>query len=89
MAQMEAAVLRKAIAAGDLTRQGILDAKLDLGSVDLGGLVPAINYTPALGPVSRQTEIAKVSSSAPGFLKQFRTYFTGDAARGMRFSASG
>jgi ABC-type branched-subunit amino acid transport system substrate-binding protein len=89
MAKMEAAVLRKAIASGDLTREGILDAKLNLGSVDLGGLVPPIDYTPALGPVSRQTEIAKVSASSPGFLKQFRTYFTGDAAQNMKFTASG
>ena len=89
MAQMETAVLRKAIAAGDLTRQGILDAKLNLGSVDLGGLVPPINYTPALGPASRQTEIAKVTASAPGFLKQFRTYFSGEAAKNMSFHASG
>jgi ABC-type branched-subunit amino acid transport system substrate-binding protein len=85
MAKMEAAVLRKAIASGDLTREGILNAKLNLGSVDLGGLVPPIRYTPSLGPASRQTEIAKVSASAPGFLKQFRTYFTGDAARNMKF----
>jgi ABC-type branched-subunit amino acid transport system substrate-binding protein len=88
MAQMEAAVLRKAIAAGDLTRQGILDAKLHLGRVDLGGLVPPIDYTPSLGPASRMTEIATVSATTPGFLKQFRTYFTGEAARNMHFAAS-
>src|SRR5262249_25025071 len=61
LAQMETAVLRKAIAAKDLTREGILNAKLNLGAVDLGGLVPAIKYTPSLGPASRETEIAKVS----------------------------
>jgi ABC-type branched-subunit amino acid transport system substrate-binding protein len=89
MAQMETAVLRKAIAQGDLTRQGILDAKLHLGSVDLGGLVPPINYTPKLGPVSRSTGISSVSSATPGFLKGFQDFFTGEAARSMRFSASG
>jgi ABC-type branched-subunit amino acid transport system substrate-binding protein len=87
LAKMEAAVLRKAIDGGDLTREGILNAKLNLGDVDLGGLVPAIKYTPELGPASRQTEIAKVSAATPGFLKQFRSYFTGDAAKGMKFPA--
>ena len=89
MARMETAVLRKAIAAGDLTRQGILDAKLHLGSVDMGGLMPSVNYTPSLGPVSRQTGISSVSSSTPGFLKGMKSFFTGQAAQGMRFGASG
>jgi ABC-type branched-subunit amino acid transport system substrate-binding protein len=88
MAKMETAVLRKAIAAGDLTREGILDAKLHLGSVDMGGLLPPINYTPALGPVSRMTGISKVSSSTPGFLKGFRAFFKGEAASSMQFNAS-
>jgi ABC-type branched-subunit amino acid transport system substrate-binding protein len=89
MAQMETAVLRKAIAAGDLTRQGILDAKLHLGSVDLGGLVPPIDYAPALGPASRMTGISEVSTSTPGFLKGFRGFFTGEAAKSMQFHAAG
>jgi hypothetical protein len=87
-AKMETAVLRKAIAAGDLTRAGILDAKLHLGKVDLGGLVPALDYTPALGPASRRTGISKVSSTTPGFLKGVQAFFEGDAARNMEFKAS-
>jgi ABC-type branched-subunit amino acid transport system substrate-binding protein len=89
MARMETAVLRKAIASGNLTRQGILDAKLNLGSVDLGGLVPPVNYTPKLGPASRMTGISEVSSSTPGFLKGFKEFFTGAAAKGMQFPAAG
>ncbi|MEA2302927.1 MAG: hypothetical protein QOH43_207 [Solirubrobacteraceae bacterium] len=88
-AQMETAVLRKAIAGGDLTRAGILDAKLHLGTVDLGGLVPTLDYTPGLGPASRMSEISKVSSTTPGFLKAFRGFFTGEAAKSMTFTASG
>jgi ABC-type branched-subunit amino acid transport system substrate-binding protein len=88
MAQMETAVLREALAAGDLTREGILNAKLHLGSVDLGGLVPAIDYTPALGPASRMSGISKVSSTTPGFLKGFQSFFKGDAAANMQFNAS-
>jgi ABC-type branched-subunit amino acid transport system substrate-binding protein len=88
MARMEEAVLRKAIAGGDLTREGILNAKLHLGSVDLGGLVPPIDYSPELGPASRMSGISSVSTSTPGFLKGFQGFFTGEAARGMSFNTS-
>ena len=85
MARMETAVLRKAIAAGDLTRQGILNAKLHLGTVSMGGLMPPIDYTPALGPASRQTGISVVDPSTPGFLKGIQGFFTGQAAKDMQF----
>jgi ABC-type branched-subunit amino acid transport system substrate-binding protein len=88
-AQMEAAVLRKAIQNGDLTRQGILDAKLHLGTVGLGGLMPPVDYTPRLGPASRMTGIAKVDAGAPTFLKALSPFFEGDAARGLKFATSG
>jgi ABC-type branched-subunit amino acid transport system substrate-binding protein len=88
-AQMEAAVLRKAIQSGDLTRQGILDAKLHLGTVGLGGLMPPLQYTPGLGPASRMTGIAKVDSGSRTFLKAVSPLFEGDAARGLRFTTSG
>ena len=87
-AKMETAVLRKAIAAGDLTRAGIVDAKLHLGKVDLGGLVPPIDYTPELGPASRMTGISKVSATTPGFLKGVHGFFMGEAAKNMEFKAS-
>jgi hypothetical protein len=88
-AQMETAVLRKAIQSGDLTRQGILDAKLHLGTVHLGGLMPPIDYTPGLGPASRMTGIARVDPGARTFLKAVSPFFTGDAARGLQFTTSG
>jgi ABC-type branched-subunit amino acid transport system substrate-binding protein len=87
LAKVEAAVLRKAIGSGDLTRQGILNAKLHLGRVDLGGLVPPVNYTPKLGPASRSTGISRVSTSTAGFLKGFQGFFTGEAAKNMKFTA--
>jgi ABC-type branched-subunit amino acid transport system substrate-binding protein len=88
-AQMETAVLRKAIQAGDLTRQGILNAKLHLGTVNLGGLVPPLNYTPALGPASRMTEIGKVDPVAPTFLKTVTPFLEGSAAKTLQFSKTG
>jgi ABC-type branched-subunit amino acid transport system substrate-binding protein len=87
-AKMETAVLRKAIESGDLTRKGILDAKLHLGRVDLGGLVPPLDYTPSLGPASRMSGISKVSANTPGFLKGYRGFFMGEAAKSMTFQAS-
>jgi ABC-type branched-subunit amino acid transport system substrate-binding protein len=86
-AQMETALLRKAIQSGDLTRQGILNAKLHLGTVQLGGLMPPIDYTPGLGPASRMTGIAKVDPHSRTFLKPVSPVFEGDAARGMQFTA--
>ena len=88
-AQMETAVLRKAIQAGDLTRQGILNAKLHLGTVELGGLVPPLDYSPALGPASRTTEIAKVDPNGPTFLKTVSPFFEGAAAKSLVFTKSG
>jgi ABC-type branched-subunit amino acid transport system substrate-binding protein len=82
-AQMEVAVLRKAIANNDLSRQGILNAKLNLGSVDFGGLIPSLTYTPQLGPADRQTDIAQVDPTAPGFLKIIKPYFESAAAKSL------
>ena len=85
LAKVEAAILKKAIANGDLSRAGILNAKLNLGNVDLGGLLPAVNYTPSLGPVSRKTIISVVDPTVPGFLKPKSTFFESTAATNMKF----
>jgi ABC-type branched-subunit amino acid transport system substrate-binding protein len=84
-AEVEAAILRKAIASRNLTRQGILNAKLHLGTVDLGGLMPPVTYTTTPGPASRETEISAVSTTTPGFLKVIRPYFESSAARALVF----
>jgi ABC-type branched-subunit amino acid transport system substrate-binding protein len=88
MAKVEAAILKKAIESGDLTRQGILNAKLNLGTVDLGGLLPSVNYTPALGPVSRKSGISVVDPTVPGFLKLKVPFFESSAAKNMKFGSS-
>jgi ABC-type branched-subunit amino acid transport system substrate-binding protein len=88
MAKVEAAILKKAIESGDLTRQGILNAKLNLGTVDLGGLLPSVDYTPSLGPVSRKTNISVVDPTVPGFLKPKSPFFESEAAKGMKFGSS-
>jgi ABC-type branched-subunit amino acid transport system substrate-binding protein len=88
LAKVEAAILKKAIESGDLSRQGILNAKLNLGNVDLGGLLPSVDYTPSLGPVSRKTNISVVDPTVPGFLKPKSSFFESDAAKNMKFGSS-
>ncbi|MDQ2959595.1 MAG: ABC transporter substrate-binding protein [Candidatus Dormibacteraeota bacterium] len=83
MAQMEVEVLRKAIAGSDLSRQGILNAKLNLGTVDFGGLIPSLTYSPQLGPADRETDIAQVDPASPGFLKIIKPYFESSAAKSL------
>ena len=85
LAEMETAVLRKAIAAKDLSRAGILNAKEHLGTVDFGGLVPSATYTPSNGPADRETDIAEVNLTSPGFLKIVQPYFESAVAKTMTF----
>jgi ABC-type branched-subunit amino acid transport system substrate-binding protein len=89
LALMEKNVLAKAIANKDLSRPGMLNAKLNLGTVDFGGLIPNADYTPNLGPADRQTGIYQVTTSAPGYLQQIQPYFTSPAAQSMTFAAGG
>ncbi|MGH9077807.1 MAG: ABC transporter substrate-binding protein [Acidimicrobiales bacterium] len=86
LAEMEGDVLAAAIAAKDLTRPGLLDAKLHLGRVDFGGLMPAADYTPALGPADRETTVSQVDPSVPGYLRTIQPYFTSPAATAMTFA---
>ena len=88
LAKVEAPILKKAIDSNDLSRQGILNAKLNLGNVDLGGLSPSVNYTPSLGPVSRKTGITVVDPTVPGFLKPKTGFFASTAAQNMKFGSS-
>jgi ABC-type branched-subunit amino acid transport system substrate-binding protein len=67
--QVQAAILRKAIQSGDLTRAGILSAKQNLGTVDLGGIAPNVSYEPQPGPPTRKSLIARIDPKVPGFLK--------------------
>lgn len=89
MAKMEVQMLKKAIASNDLSRQGILNAKLNLGTVDFGGLIPTAHYTPALGPADRETTIAVVDKNAgsSGFLKTIKPFFESTAAKNLQLGS--
>ena len=86
LAQLETALLRKAIAARDLSRASLVADKTHLGAVNFGGLIPTATYSPLNGPADRETDIAVVSLTSPGFLKILAPYMEGSAARTMTFS---
>ena len=67
--QVQAAILRKAIQNGNLTRAGILTAKENLGTVDLAGIAPSVSYQPQPGPPTRKSLITRIDPKVAGFLK--------------------
>jgi ABC-type branched-subunit amino acid transport system substrate-binding protein len=82
-AKVQAAILRKAIGDGDLSRQGILKAKQNLGEVDLGGVTPSVTYTPDGGPPSTKSLITRIDPSVDGFLKPVEESYGSDVADGL------
>jgi len=81
--KVQAAILRKAIEDGDLSRAGILKAKENLGEVDLGGVTPSVKYTPDGGPPSTKTLITRIDPSVDGFLKPVEQAYGSDVADGL------
>jgi hypothetical protein len=79
-------ILREAIDSGDLSREGILAAKENLGEVDLGGITPAVTYTPEGGPPSRSTLITEIDPGVPGFLRVVETGHSSEVADGIDIS---
>ena len=81
--KVQAEILRKAIADGDLSRAGILKAKQNLGKVDLGGVTPSVTYTPDGGPPSTKSLITRIDPSVDGFLKPVEESYGSDVADGL------
>lgn len=59
-------ILNKACQSGDLTRQGVFNAKQSLSAVNTGGLVAPLDYTKPGEPPTRTVNIAKADKAAPG-----------------------
>jgi ABC-type branched-subunit amino acid transport system substrate-binding protein len=78
--KVQAEILRKAIADGDLSRKGILAAKQHLGRVDLGGVTPPVTYTPVGGPPSTKSLITRIDPSVNGFLRAVEESYGSDVA---------
>jgi ABC-type branched-subunit amino acid transport system substrate-binding protein len=82
--QVQAAILRKAIRSGNLTRAGILAAKQNLGTVDLRGIAPNVSYAPRPGPPTRKSLITRIDPSVPGFLKAVATDHGSEVADSLK-----
>ena len=88
MAEVQAAILKKAVANNDLSRAGIVSAKQHLGSFSWGGLMPDASYTPANGPATRQTSLFQIDPTAPGFVKNISNgFFMSPQAQSMSFAS--
>ena len=83
-AKVQAAILAKAIASGDLSRAGILAAKTSLGDVDLQGLVPDVTYGGEADFPSRASLIQAIDATQPGFLRTVEPSFLGTGAESYR-----
>jgi ABC-type branched-subunit amino acid transport system substrate-binding protein len=71
--KVAAAILKKAIQDGDLSRAGIASARLHVGKINTGGLTPSVDFTPKLGPPSTGSIINTINSHVIGFLSPVAT----------------
>jgi len=77
------AALEKAVAAGDLTRAGLVHAASQLESVDYEGMLPAEAGIFTGGPsktVFRQTLVVKPDRAAPTGVSVVKDFFAGPTA---------
>jgi hypothetical protein len=79
--KIQSAILQKALADNNLSRAGIYNAKTSVGKIDLGGLMPDVEYTKTPAANSRATQLARVDPHAPGFLKPLAGPFESDLAK--------
>lgn len=81
------AILKKAMANNDLTRDGLFKAFDSLGSVDLGGLYPSVTYgsSPDQRVPTRDSVVYQIDPTQPNDVKPLTGDFTGSAAKQSKF----
>ncbi len=81
------AILKKAFANNDLTRDGLYNAFLSLKNVDLGGLYPPVTYgsSPDQRVPTRDSVVFKIDPTQPNDVKALTGDFTGTAAMQSHF----
>src|SRR5947207_11822906 len=81
------AILKKAIENNDLTRDGLLKAFESLKDVDLGGLLPTVNYgtSPNDRVPTRDSVVYIIDPSQPTSVRSLSSDFTGTAAMKSQF----
>lgn len=88
-AKVTYAILKKAFDNNDITRAGLLKAFESLHNVDLGGLLPAVNYGSSADPNSRvptrDSVVYALDPTQPTDVKALTPDFTGTAAAKSQF----
>ena len=81
------AILKKAMANNDITRDGLFNAFNSLGSVDLGGLYPSVTYgsSPDQRVPTRDNVVFQIDPTQPNDVKALTGDFTGTAAKQSSF----
>ena len=81
------AILKKAMANNDITRDGLFNAFNSLGTVDLGGLYPSVIYgsSPNQRVPTRDSVIFQIDPTQPNDVKALTSDFTGTAAKQSSF----
>ena len=81
------AILKKAMANNDITRDGLFNAFNSLGSVDLGGLYPSVTYggSPDQRVPTRDSVVYQIDPTQPNDAKPLTSDFTGSAAKQSHF----
>lgn len=77
-----AQILEKAVELGDLSREGIVKAMNDVGTISTGGLLGDYEYgEPGDRKFPRGSRVFNVDKASPGGLKAKTEQFTSDAAK--------
>jgi len=86
-AKVTQAILAKAISNNDLSRDGLFNAFESLKNVDLGGLLPPLNYgsSPNERVPSRDNTVYAIDPTAPTSVKDLSGDFIGSAAKASQF----
>jgi ABC-type branched-subunit amino acid transport system substrate-binding protein len=81
------AILKKAMANNDITRDGLFNAFNSLGSVDLGGLYPSVTYgaSPNQRVPTRDSVVYQIDPTMPNDVRPLTADFTGSAAQVSNF----
>jgi ABC-type branched-subunit amino acid transport system substrate-binding protein len=81
-----AQVLEAAVANGDLSRRGVLEALESIDTIDVGGLLGEYAYgAPEDRDPPRVSTIFEIDPEAPGGLSAVETNFSSDAAKAFEF----
>lgn len=88
-AEVTYAVLKQAFANNDISRDGLLKAFESLHNVDLGGLLPPVNYGSSADPNSRvptrDSVVYAIDPTQPTDIRALTPDFTGSAAKASQF----